>query len=231
MWNEFLIILVWGGIVALDTTAVFQVLISQPLVSCTIVGLLLGNPTVGIIIGIVMELPWLLEITAGGARFSESNLGSVTAASIAIIAIQVTHRQEISFLLALLTGVLISYLGGKLVIWQRKKNDLIMNHIDSFEVPNSRQVWQHHYFSILLTFISGGVFVAVLSVAVGKWLLPVIIENVPQHIDPVFKPVKSVFLGVGVGAMLVHFYQKKNFIMILFGVLLGLIIVILQIQK
>ena len=72
---------IWGGMVALDTTAVLQVLISHPLVSCSVVGFLLGNFKIAFMIGVVLELIWLNELPVGAAPFSEGNIGATVAAS------------------------------------------------------------------------------------------------------------------------------------------------------
>ena len=50
----------------LDTTIAFQVMISQPIFSCPILGWLLGDPLTGMEIGAMMQLLWLNNIPAGG---------------------------------------------------------------------------------------------------------------------------------------------------------------------
>lgn len=228
MLIDFIKLTIWGGIVALDTTAAFQVLISQPLVSCTVIGFFLGNPSLGLSIGILLELPWLLEIPAGSARFSESNLGATIAAAIAIFSANTTNRPDIAFFFAMIIGIALSYIGGILVLWQRHQNDRIMSRIDAKEFPTPRAVWQHHFIGIVITFLSGGIFVGVLGIIFGYWLVPQIIQLVPVSFDPAFRPTRSIFLGIGVGAMLVHFYRKKNIKMIVLGIILGLVIAILE---
>ena len=52
MWSDIFLASLWGGIVALDTTAVMQIMIARPMVACSIVGLLLGNFPLGFMIGI-----------------------------------------------------------------------------------------------------------------------------------------------------------------------------------
>lgn len=228
MWIELLILTIWGGIVALDTTAALQILISQPLVSCTLIGFLLGNPGIGLTVGILMELPWLLEIPAGGARFSESNIGSSIAAASAILTIRLVGREDLTIFMALIIGVFLSYIGGILVLSQRNLNDRLMSRIDARATPSPRSVWRHHFFCIGLTFSTGGLFVGIISIILGYKLLPMMIQWIPVSYDIFFQPVKSAFLGVGVGAMMVHFYQRKNIAMIIFGMLIGAFLAFLK---
>ena len=83
MWLELIAISLWGGVVALDTAAAFQIMISQPLVACSVAGLILGNLPLGLMIGIFLQLLWMAEIPAGAAFTPESNVGSAAAAAIA----------------------------------------------------------------------------------------------------------------------------------------------------
>jgi PTS system mannose-specific IIC component len=48
-----------GGVLHLDRTAAFQFLISRPLVSSVVTGLLFGDAATGLLIGMVLELLWL----------------------------------------------------------------------------------------------------------------------------------------------------------------------------
>ena len=56
-WTELILISFFGGIVALDTTASWQVMISQPLVACTVIGFMFGDPQLGFLIGILPPFP------------------------------------------------------------------------------------------------------------------------------------------------------------------------------
>ena len=67
MWFE----LVVGGILALfcglDRVAILQVLISRPIVAAPLVGIVLGEPLVGLQIGVMVELLWLARLPVGAA--------------------------------------------------------------------------------------------------------------------------------------------------------------------
>jgi PTS system mannose-specific IIC component len=63
--------LLWGALVAwgcgLDRVAVGQFLLSRPLVAAPLTGLLLGDPLVGLQIGVLIELLWLGRLPVGAA--------------------------------------------------------------------------------------------------------------------------------------------------------------------
>ena len=81
---EVLLICLIGGLVSIDTAAAWQVMISQPVFACPVIGLIFGNVEMGIMMGVLLELPWLINIPTGGTHGSEGNLGAVVATSLAI---------------------------------------------------------------------------------------------------------------------------------------------------
>jgi len=54
-----------AGLILLDSTALMQVMISQPLVSCSLIGLAAGEPAVGFNMGIAFQLLFLSDLPIG----------------------------------------------------------------------------------------------------------------------------------------------------------------------
>ncbi len=75
-----------GGLLHLDRTAAFQFLISRPLVSSTVMGLLLGDLRTGLLIGMVLELLWIGMQPLGTALPPDDTIVAVAAPAAAIIA-------------------------------------------------------------------------------------------------------------------------------------------------
>ncbi|MFO7766452.1 MAG: PTS sugar transporter subunit IIC [Pelovirga sp.] len=67
MWFELMI----GGVLALlcglDRIAILQILISRPIVAAPVAGILLGEPQIGLQIGVMVELLWLARLPVGAA--------------------------------------------------------------------------------------------------------------------------------------------------------------------
>jgi mannose PTS system EIIC component len=74
-----------GGLLGLDRTAVGQFMVSQPLVAGPFTGWILGDVTAGLIIGIVLELIWLLDMPIGNFVPADATVVTVSACAIAIL--------------------------------------------------------------------------------------------------------------------------------------------------
>ena len=68
-----------AGMVAMDTSSGPQCLISEPVVSCTILGILFGVPETGLKMGVLFQLLWLGYMPLGAARLADGNMGSFIA--------------------------------------------------------------------------------------------------------------------------------------------------------
>ena len=113
------------GILALDTTIAFQVLISHPIFSCSILGFVLGDFTQGVEIGIMMQLLWLNIVPAGAAVFPEGNTASMVTCA-AVLLLSSLGYPNLVLTVAFLIGIGVSYLGAWLTVKDRKLNDRIL---------------------------------------------------------------------------------------------------------
>ncbi len=221
MWIELLVIALWGGIVSLDTTAALQGLISHPLVSCTITGLLLGNVFLGFFVGIVLELLWLGELPIGAAYFAESNLGATAAAAIAVISAQQTGRPTVALPLALMLSVVISLIGGKLVVLIRNHSGRNYQKLVNNDTLTINSINKSHFQAIALSFLSGAVLIALCSGLFGWLILPTLIQYLPVTADTLLEPVAPAFLGLGCGVLISLFINRKNWALLALGLALG----------
>ncbi len=124
---NFLIALIIGFI-GLDTTIAFQVLLSQPIFSCSILGWVFGNPALGIEIGLIMQLLWINIVPSGASTFPEGNIASMVTCAIALKFADI-DMPNLVFTAAFITGIIVSYLGDRLTIIDRKLNGKIFDLI------------------------------------------------------------------------------------------------------
>ncbi len=75
-----------GALVGLDRTAVGQVMVSQPIVAAPFVGWMLGDPITGFVIGVTLELIWILDMPVGTFVPADSTISAVSATAIAALA-------------------------------------------------------------------------------------------------------------------------------------------------
>ncbi len=208
---EVVILFIGSGIVALDTTAVGQVLFSQPLIACTFLGIFLGDFSTGLLIGVIMEMLWLKLIPIGGAMFYEGNIGSFAAAGIAIFCLRTEpDSMHIVVLYALLAGILFSYVGGKVTILHRQFTQVIVNYaIARAKAGREGSVTYGHLMSILSIFIGGGFF-GVLCISLGYAIGPHVTGLIPVSYNKFAHAGIMSIWGTGIGMILSMFWQKNK---------------------
>lgn len=74
-----------GGLIGLDRTAAGQFMVSEPIVAAPLTGWLLGDPIAGIIIGVVLELIWVLDMPIGAFVPADATISAVSATAIAAL--------------------------------------------------------------------------------------------------------------------------------------------------
>ena len=221
MGYEILLAGIWGGIVAMDTTAALQLMISHPLVSCSVVGVLLGNFPLGFFIGILLELPWLYEIPAGTARFAEGNIGSTTAAAIAIHVVKLTGRLEVGVCLAILAGIVNSIIGGALVVFMRHSNDRLIESLLTKKNLTPVSITRHQLIGVGQAFLFGAIFTAGSIYFFGYLILPILISFIPMGIDAILTPVFGAIMGVGCAVFIILIVTKRTWWLLAIGLILG----------
>ena len=221
---EVLIIFIGSGIVALDTTAVGQILLSQPLFSCLALGALLGDFSTGLLIGVIMQMLWLRLIPMGGAMFYEGNIGSFVSAGIAILCVRLDPDYSHAVVLySLLAGILFSYLGGKATILHRKFTQIIVNSaIASAKAGHEGAILLGHATAIFSIFIGGGLY-GTCCIAAGYAGGPYIVESLPVSYNQFAYIGMMAIWGTGVGMILSMFWQKKKSWAFFAGIMLAAI--------
>lgn len=123
MIHEMAIVVLIGGLVAVDTTAAFQTMISQPIAAGAIVGFALGDPASGVLVGALLQLVWIGAVPSGGAKFPDAGPATVAGAATAIF-LQRMHGVEFND--ACLSGILLAFpvaiVGSGLTVLIRKLN-------------------------------------------------------------------------------------------------------------
>ena len=81
IWIDALWAGLWGGLLALERSAFLQAMFSRPLVAATGTGLLVGDISSGVFVGLVFELFYLGGVALGGDRPEHETLPAVAAAA------------------------------------------------------------------------------------------------------------------------------------------------------
>jgi len=223
---EIFAVCIWGGLVALDTTAALQLMISQPLVACSVTGALLGNFPMGFFMGILQQLIWLQELPVGTAKFSEGNIGAVSAAAIAILATESTLRPTTAVGMALIISLAVSAFGGQLVIEMRQINGRIYRRLLDNPEFSFSEVTRAHLTGVGLAFALGFATTLIFTPLFGLAVVPKLISFVPVSLDRIFEPLRSAFLGAGCGVMIYLFFFQRYWWLLFAGLAGGALIAI-----
>jgi len=220
---EFVIISLAGGFVAFDTTAGWQIMISQPLVACTLVGLIFGNPQLGLLMGILMQLPWLKEMPVGGAHHSDSNIGAFVAASLTVIlARHEVNTDNILIVITIIYGLAVGWFSGNIVASMRKANNRIVYQADkAAEAGDTGQITRLNVLGMIYAYITGLVIVAISFIA-GYLMLSKLGAFIPVYFDKAFGYARIGILALGVGSMISMFLTRKRIHFFAYGAVIAL---------
>jgi mannose/fructose/N-acetylgalactosamine-specific phosphotransferase system component IIC len=80
-----LVLILLGGVLALDGVAAGQFMLSRPLVAGLVAGALAGDPAAGAMVGAVLEVYLLVAVPSGGGRYPEPGPATVVGAAAAAL--------------------------------------------------------------------------------------------------------------------------------------------------
>jgi mannose/fructose/N-acetylgalactosamine-specific phosphotransferase system component IIC len=162
-----------GAIVYLDTTAVGQFMIGQPLIACPLFGLLVGRPEIGLFFGVTFQLLWLGSLPVGAAKFPEGNIGALVATALAASAAPLSNGDPAWIVLAVAAaiGILTAHFGAAATTLLRK----MMNGYTA-RVVHAAEDEKSVPFSLLFSGAVGlhaatGAALTIAALCVGNWIL------------------------------------------------------------
>ena len=208
---EILLISLIAGIVSIDTTSGWQVMISQPVVSCPIIGLIFGDPQLGLWMGMLLELPWLINIPLGGTHGSEGNLGAVVATTLSIyFKSNEVNTENIVIIISIMYSLVISRAGAYLVEYVRRANLALIHAADrAASRADLKKITQLNYIGVIYSFLSG-FFLVGIGFTAGVILLKPLAAFIHPEFNFAFGMAKYGLLGLGIGAVATLFINRKT---------------------
>ena len=161
-----------GGALALDGTAVGQLMLSRPLVVGLIVGFASGDPIDGFMAGVILEIYLLVAFPVGGARFPEG----ATATTVAVVTAASAPGPG-ALALGVGLGLIWGQVGGWSISAMRTLNGGIAPDPAADTVTPFRVV-SGHVLAIVLDFVRGTVVTAS-GIIVGRPLVGRLAERWP----------------------------------------------------
>ncbi len=156
----------------LDRVALVQAMISRPLVAAPLTGWLLGNPLIGLEIGMLLEMLWLGRLPVGAAIPPDDTQVAVGAT---VLAVSMGHFLNISgmpmVLLAVLIAIPLGKFGQVFDKLARHINDRIALFGHNALMAGNDRVMERSHLCGLITFALASLATALVIVSVGSFVL------------------------------------------------------------
>jgi len=215
-----------GGFIALDTTAVLQGLISQPLVAGIVLGWLSGNLVLGMHVGLLMQLLWLNQLPVGAAKIPEGNLASIIAVLLTVrLNILFENSQSILIFSVVLYTLLFSWLGTLLTTFMRSVNIRLFDF--AFRALEKERIYALggiHITALLIQFVLQAALVY-FAVLVGQTALRELLIALPAEWNNAVRYIELAVIGSGVGMTLTLYKEKKEVQLLIVGAALGILFI------
>jgi PTS system mannose-specific IIC component len=161
--SSFALLGVLGGAVELDRAGLVQTMVSRPLVAAAVSGWVLGEPTLGLACGALLELLWLMDLPVGAALPPDEGLAGLLASAFAVSAPE-GWPLEARAGLGVLVAVPFGYVGRLLEGAVRRWNSTLLRAARE-RVSSGRPLGASHWAGGLAFFVAGS-----LAAAAGGWL-------------------------------------------------------------
>lgn len=176
MFVKIILISFVGGLLCLDRVFI-QTMISRPIIIAPVIGIILGNPYAGLIIGAILELFWIDRIPVGIYIPPNDSIAAALAASIAILSGQflgvVTKElMTLSILLAIPFGILAKKIDVKIM----ESNNLLSDQaLEAAKTRAIRAIERKTYLGlakVFLFYVVGLFILQSILIPMLIWLYP-----------------------------------------------------------
>lgn len=170
-WSDFFIGALAAVFLGLDRTAIFQFMLSRPIVAGPVTGFLLGDVWVGLQVGALVELLWLGRLPVGAAIPPDDTQVTVAATVLAVAASTQSGGDGTAWVFfCLLAALPFGKMGQVFDRYARNRNAYLMNHAEKKVADGETQSIERWHMLGLLHF-SVASLLAYMAIIVPGWLL------------------------------------------------------------
>ena len=210
-----------GAIVYLDTTAVGQFMICQPLIACPLWGLIVGRPEIGLFFGVTFQLLWLGSLPIGAAKFPEGNLGAFVATALAA-RIPASGNGEPAWVVlavAAFIGIVAAQIGGEMTPLVRKLMDRYAPRVVAAAEAGRTGMFRLLFAGAIAVHAAAGFFFTLIVFFAGQWVFSLytgsfsaagVSRAVVGSTDVLLSGIWPAMLGAGVAVIARQFVVKRH---------------------
>jgi mannose/fructose/N-acetylgalactosamine-specific phosphotransferase system component IIC len=170
---DWILLVLLGGVVAIDATAYGQLMLSRPFVAATLAGALVGMPLEGAIVGAALEALSLSVLPVGAARYPDT--GTAAVAAVGVLGLSNAAPVPPALLLVIVYGLAWQRIAGESVIAERYLNERLVRAGRPGKARMDAMIEHRHIATMLLDLLRGFVitFVALAAgVLLVRWAVP-----------------------------------------------------------
>jgi mannose/fructose/N-acetylgalactosamine-specific phosphotransferase system component IIC len=209
---QILATLLLGGVAVLDATPVAQTLLSQPLVTATLLGAIWGEWRVALEVGVVLQILAASTLPIGARTPEDYASGGVVGAGVALAIVSRQHflmLDDAAALVGVLCGLLAAAFGVPLIKWQRRRNEGLSRWCEA-EVRrgDAGATGTAQRAGVALAFAVGVAYCAA-CLALGVWLLGPQAERHSLRLARAWMLAQPLWIGLGLAQLLQAFVQRR----------------------
>lgn len=204
--------LLLGGVAVLDATPVAQTLLSQPLVTATLLGALWGEWRVALEVGVVLQILAASTSPIGARTPEDYASGGVVGAGVALAIVSRQHflmLDDAAALLGVLAGLVTATFGVPLIKWQRRRNEGLSRWCEA-EVRrgDAGALGAAQRAGVVLAFGAGVGYCAV-CLALGVGFLGPLAGHHSLRLARAWTLAQPLWIGLGLAQLLRAFVQRR----------------------
>lgn len=240
MLNEIIKTALIGGLIHLDSAAVAQIMVSQPVVAGSVIGWFLSDFKSGLFVSVLIQLVWVGMLPIGSYQPPEWTINAVTASAVYILLKRClpTEVEPIILYFSIVIGVINGYLGRALTVTLRKFHNRFINLAEKTAAKTGKLTYIEfiNWLAVILIWATASsliLFGTYLPIIFGKAFFRLVAIHMHIHYQTLIffhRLISATLISLGLAVVLDLFQIEKRWSIFTFSWLAGAIIAALQMK-